>query len=121
MAINQSYLHPGAAVVSLFEDVCGIARSIDCLRVKKIHSTYMFVYMEDRYGDGTIPNEIFRNGFKTSALQNPACMELPPVGTPEYEKNKAFNFKIMQDSAGQLPHNDCDAKFASYTCGHTSM
>eukprot|EP00959_Pyramimonas_sp_CCMP1952_P040027 836931-Pyramimonas_sp.AAC.1 len=47
-------------------------------------------------------------------------MEPPPVGTPEYEKIKTFNFKITQDSAGQLPHYDCDAKFASSTCGHTS-
>eukprot|EP00959_Pyramimonas_sp_CCMP1952_P232530 4859509-Pyramimonas_sp.AAC.1 len=27
----------------------------------------------------------------------------------------------MEDSAGQLPQYDCDAKIASYTCGHTSM
>ena len=128
MAIKQTYLHPDAPVVSLFEDVCGIARSIDCLRVEKIHSKYMFVCTENRYGDGIVPSEvldliakIFKNGFKTSALMNPACMELPPVSTPEYDKLKAFNFKITQDSAGQLPPYDCDAKFASYTCGHTSM
>lgn len=128
MAIKDMYLHPDAAVVSLLEDVCSIARGIDCLRVEKIHSKYMMVCTENRYGDGIIPSEvmdliskIFKNGFKNSALQNPACMELPPVGTPEYNAIKNFNFKIMEDSAGQLPQYDCDAKFASYTCGHTSM
>eukprot|EP00959_Pyramimonas_sp_CCMP1952_P428166 8967485-Pyramimonas_sp.AAC.1 len=27
----------------------------------------------------------------------------------------------MKDSAGQMPLYECEAKFASYTCGHTSM
>ena len=128
MAIKQAYLQPDAPVVSLFEDVCEIARTVGQLRMEKIHSKYMFVCMENRYGDGIVPSEvldlivkIFRNGFKNSALMNPACMELPPTHTPEYEKIKAFNFKIMRDSAGQLPLYDCDAKFASYTCGHTNM
>ena len=130
MAIKKEFEQPDAAVVALFEQACDIANrdGIDCLRTEKIHSKYMYVCMENRYGDGVVPSDvmdlihkIFKNGFKNSALQNPVCMELPPLGTSEYQTIKVFNDKIIQDSAGQLPAYDCDAKFASYTCGHTSM
>eukprot|EP00959_Pyramimonas_sp_CCMP1952_P376669 7889253-Pyramimonas_sp.AAC.1 len=70
--------------------------------MERMHSKYMFVGMENRYGDGVVPSDvldlivkIFRNGFKNSALQNPVCMGLQ-TGSAEYEKVKAFNDKIMK-------------------------
>eukprot|EP00959_Pyramimonas_sp_CCMP1952_P110483 2311284-Pyramimonas_sp.AAC.1 len=47
-------------------------------------------------------------------------MELQ-TGSAEYEKVKAFNDKISTDSAGRMRLYECEAEFASYTCGHTSM
>eukprot|EP00959_Pyramimonas_sp_CCMP1952_P298656 6246846-Pyramimonas_sp.AAC.1 len=78
--IKAAYEQPDALVVSLFKEVCAIAQrsGIDCIRTERIHRKYMFVCMDNRYGDGVVPSDvldliakIFRNGFKNSALQNP--------------------------------------------------
>eukprot|EP00959_Pyramimonas_sp_CCMP1952_P305111 6385516-Pyramimonas_sp.AAC.1 len=48
-AIKSAHEQPDAPVASLFEQICAIAQrpGIDCVRMERIHSKYMFVCMEN--------------------------------------------------------------------------
>ena len=127
--IERKFDSPKAEVVDLYGKCKAIARQHGMLLTDKINSKYMYVSPCNRYGDGVVPCDvtdliikILGNGFRHEHLLMPTCADMPPVGTAKYLKIKAFNDKIMSDSAGQLPfYDDVDSKHQSYTCGHTSQ
>eukprot|EP00959_Pyramimonas_sp_CCMP1952_P463084 9484312-Pyramimonas_sp.AAC.1 len=58
--IKTAYEQPDAPVVPLFEEVCAIAQrsGIDCVRMERIHSKYMFPCMGNRNEDGVVPSDV---------------------------------------------------------------
>eukprot|EP00959_Pyramimonas_sp_CCMP1952_P136924 2865040-Pyramimonas_sp.AAC.1 len=77
--------------------------------------------MENRHGDGIIPNEVSDLISKIFRKLRPSRIQFAWNFRQLVRPVKTFSFEITQDAAGQLPRYGCDDKFASYTCEHTSM
>lgn len=93
-----------------------------------VHSSFVGVHPENRYGDGIVPfnvhsliSDIFAHGFSFDACSDATASEVPPHDCPTREWFQQFNDELMTGAAGMLPAYKDTIKIVSLTCGHCSQ
>ena len=93
-----------------------------------VHSSFVGVHPENRYGDGIVPfnvhsliSDMFAHGFSFDACSDATASEVPPHDCPTREWFQQFNDELMTGAAGMLPAYKDTIKIVSLTCGHCSQ
>ena len=126
--IYERYIKPGAPVVALRDEAKACLKEVNLMTKEQIHSKWIGVHPENRYGDGLVPadaialvSDIFKQGFSLKAMLDPTCTEVPPPGHERTKKAMVFNDALVHGSAGQMPPFTEPPRYLSVTCGHTSI
>ena len=126
--IYERYIKPDAPVVALRDESKACLKEVNLMTKEQIHSKWIGVHPESRYGDGLVPadvialvSDIFKQRFSLTALLDPTCTEVAPLGHKRTKKTIIFNDALVHGNTGQIPPLTEPPRYFSVTCGHTSI